>query len=273
MSVDRFPNDVLEKIGWYVYRLIDPATGHTFYVGKGCDNRVFAHARGEVDENAVGSMPTKLEKIHQIKARGMAVKHVIHRHGLDEKTAYHVEAALIDVYKLAPEDWLSNLTNVQGGHQSYRFGPLTAEEIIGEYTLEEAVLCGKIIVINIPNTFSRKRKPTRNCILDAVRFMWKLNIERARRADIVLAHRNGIILGVFRPTKWLKATTMNFPEFRDIIERVNKARRKMKKGPLDRIGFQGELVTDEGVKARYLNKKLPRELRAAPRAPCRYVNV
>ena len=30
---------------YYVYRLIDPRTLHTFYIGKGCDNRVFSHAK------------------------------------------------------------------------------------------------------------------------------------------------------------------------------------------------------------------------------------
>lgn len=30
---------------FYVYHLVDPRMFHTFYVGKGCGNRVFDHAR------------------------------------------------------------------------------------------------------------------------------------------------------------------------------------------------------------------------------------
>ncbi len=49
MDINEFPPGVIEHLGWYVYRLIDPRDGSTFYVGKGKGNRVFAHMRGEVD--------------------------------------------------------------------------------------------------------------------------------------------------------------------------------------------------------------------------------
>ena len=48
MDINEFPPGVIEHLGWYVYRLIDPRDGSTFYVGKGKGNRVFAHMRGEV---------------------------------------------------------------------------------------------------------------------------------------------------------------------------------------------------------------------------------
>ena len=32
---DHFPPDIAEQLGWYVYRLIDPRNGETFYIGKG----------------------------------------------------------------------------------------------------------------------------------------------------------------------------------------------------------------------------------------------
>ena len=40
-----FPPDVSRRLRKYVYRLIDPRNGETFYVGKGEGNRVFAHIR------------------------------------------------------------------------------------------------------------------------------------------------------------------------------------------------------------------------------------
>lgn len=43
MDINEFPPGVMEHLGWYVYRLIDPRDGSTFYVGKGKGNRVFAH--------------------------------------------------------------------------------------------------------------------------------------------------------------------------------------------------------------------------------------
>ena len=44
--IDRFAPEVQKKLAYYVYRLIDPRSGQTFYVGKGRQNRVFAHAKG-----------------------------------------------------------------------------------------------------------------------------------------------------------------------------------------------------------------------------------
>ena len=38
-SINAFPPGVIEKLKTYVYRLIDPRNGETFYVGKGKGNR------------------------------------------------------------------------------------------------------------------------------------------------------------------------------------------------------------------------------------------
>lgn len=83
----RFTNEVCEKLGYYVYRLIDPRNGQTFYVGKGKNNRVFDHVKCELkkyeDKNHLSSdeydIPTKIERIKKIKAEGLDVIHVIHR--------------------------------------------------------------------------------------------------------------------------------------------------------------------------------------------------
>ena len=37
----RFPEEIFETLGYYVYRLIDPRYGNTFYAGGGYGNRVF----------------------------------------------------------------------------------------------------------------------------------------------------------------------------------------------------------------------------------------
>ena len=42
--ISSFSPEVIEQLQYYVYRLIDPRDGQTFYVGKGKGNRVFAHA-------------------------------------------------------------------------------------------------------------------------------------------------------------------------------------------------------------------------------------
>ena len=46
MTVDHFPQKVVEELKWYVYRLVYPRNGETFYVGKGKGDRVFEHPKG-----------------------------------------------------------------------------------------------------------------------------------------------------------------------------------------------------------------------------------
>ncbi len=123
-----FSPEVAEKLKMYVYRLIDPRNGETFYVGKGTGNRVFAHIRAEIDTDDPNE---KLRRIHEIRATGFDVAHVIHRHGLDDKTAFEVEAALIDAYP--------GLTNAVNGSGSNEYGAMHAQEIVSKYQAEPAV--------------------------------------------------------------------------------------------------------------------------------------
>lgn len=96
-KADQFPSEVFDQLGAYVYRLIDPRDGHTFYVGKGRRNRVFDHAHGQFDAvDGDGQLPPKLALIRSIRAEGLEVGHIIHRPGMDDATAEQVEAALID---------------------------------------------------------------------------------------------------------------------------------------------------------------------------------
>ena len=106
--MESFKPGVAERLGHYVYRLIDPRNGRTFYVGRGQENRVFAHVN---DELALGEdeddLSEKLETIREIKRANLEPIHVVHRHGMDETTAVEVEAALIDI--------IPGLTNIQVG--------------------------------------------------------------------------------------------------------------------------------------------------------------
>ena len=60
-----FPPEVARKLQTYVYRLMDPRNGETFYVGKGKNNRVFSHIREEQDPEDDG-MDNKLARIREI---------------------------------------------------------------------------------------------------------------------------------------------------------------------------------------------------------------
>lgn len=92
MDINEFPPAVIRHLGWYVYRLIDPRDGSTFYVGKGKGNRVFAHMRGEVavsDNDEL--LSNKLRRLREIRLAGLEVIHVIHRHGMADEEAEAVQ--------------------------------------------------------------------------------------------------------------------------------------------------------------------------------------
>ena len=39
-EINEFPTEVISELKYYVYRLIDPRNGETFYVGKGKGNEL-----------------------------------------------------------------------------------------------------------------------------------------------------------------------------------------------------------------------------------------
>ena len=97
-EITKFSDETAERLGYYVYRLIDPRNGRTFYVGKGKGNRVFEHIKCALKENAAKEN-LKYKIIKEIKAAGLDVLHIIHRHGLTEKEAFLVESAVMDCYE------------------------------------------------------------------------------------------------------------------------------------------------------------------------------
>lgn len=228
---DSFPPGVAQQLKTYVYRLIDPRNGETFYVGKGVGNRVFAHIH---EEHGLDGDPidNKLKKIREIRNAGFEVAHVIHRHGMDEKTAFEVEAALIDAYP--------GLTNIASGAGGSAFGTMHAQEIIRRYAAEVAVFQHKAILISVNRSSAEKS------LYEATRFAWKISPTKARRADVILSTVRGIIMGAFIADTWLPATVANFPGLEDDAP--------------GRHGFIGHEAPDE-LKRLYVGKRVPDEYR------------
>lgn len=225
MTIIQFSATVCAELQYYVYRLIDPRNGETFYVGKGKDNRVFEHARGELGANA-GSSLENLQRIRSILLQGLEVSHVIHRHGMDEKTAFEVEAALIDAYP--------NGNNLLKGRDHKR-GLMHSKQIIERYAPIEAEFRHKAILIKIKPSTELKS------VYETVRYAWILDLRRAERAEIVLAVVEGLIVGVFIPKRWLRATAENFPG---------------RNGEADRFGFEGNEASDD-IANLYLRRQIP----------------
>lgn len=234
-----FTSEVAEKLDNYVYRLIDPRNGETFYVGRGIQNRLYNHIQDELGKEG-DKIDDKLDRIRQIRLSGFEVGHVVHRHGMNSETAKEVEAALIDAYP--------GLTNAMGGAYSAERGVMHANQIKQLYTAETAKIEDKALLISINRTALEME------LYEAVRYAWKINIKKAREAELVLAVHKGIIKGCYIPEEWLTATATNFP---------GRADRP------DRYGFIGHEAPAE-IKEKYINRRIPENYQFGSANPIRY---
>ena len=230
---ESFPFDVAQKLKTYVYRLIDPRNGETFYVGKGKGNRVFAHIRAE--EILEGDeTDNKIKRIREIRLAGFEVAHVIHRHGMDDTIAFEVEAALIDAYP--------GLTNIIDGVGGTDYGVMHAKEIIRRYSAEPTVFRHRALLISINKSAAERS------LYDATRYAWKIDKSKAKRAEVILATTQGLIVGAYIAQDWLEATPANFPAL------------AKGDGVPGRFGFVGK-EAPEDIKKLYVDKRVPDEYR------------
>lgn len=197
-----FTSEVIEQLKYYVYRLIDPRNGQTFYVGKGKGNRLYAHINDalknfdgenylDTDEDEVSA---KIQQIRDIKKSGLEVIHVIQRYGLTNKEAFEVEAALIDCY--------AGLTNIQGGFAPER-GVNNAEVLQRELSYEtfEDIDDLKYCIIKIND----RHLSEHGSVYETVRKHWKVNYNRIIKIPYVLASNNGVVVDVFQADKWYES--------------------------------------------------------------------
>ncbi|MDZ7790293.1 MAG: hypothetical protein U5L08_07350 [Xanthomonadales bacterium] len=234
-----FPPEVIDKLGNYVYRLIDPRNGETFYVGRGIGNRLYSHIGDELGSDS-DEVSDKLRRIREIRVAGFEVAHVVHRHGMEPSVATEVEAALIDAYP--------GLTNVMGGAESGDRGAMHAEEVVREYLAEPASFAHRALLISVNRSASERP------LYEATRFAWKLSHKRAKEAQLVLACEKGMIRGAYIPEQWMEATADNFPGYPDLP---------------GRLGFVGREAPRD-IQSLYIGRRIPDEYRFGTANPVRY---
>lgn len=181
-----------DEMKYYVYRLVDPRTFHTFYVGKGCGNRVFQHAQEakKLISKDEDSISLKFQTISEIKAAGKEVICFIHRWGLSKDTALEVEAALIDCYP--------GLTNIQKGHNFER----------GLISVEDFEKMSNVLEYNEPEEdyviikTSIKAIEANGGLYEATRRSWNAKLDKAKKYKYVLSVINSIVKEVYYVDEW-----------------------------------------------------------------------
>ena len=201
--VESFSPIVTERLGWYVYALVDPRDGSVFYIGKGIGNRVFAHAAAAAD---VAAEPTaKLERIRAIHDSGWEVECFIIRHGIEsERLAYEIEAAVIDTFRLLSPEMTTDrfqLANAVLGHRHARYGLAHASQVASLYDAPPAPSFDEpVLLLKIPGLWTPRM--TAMELYEATRGWWVIGPRRRERARYACAVNKGVIRAVYRIESW-----------------------------------------------------------------------
>jgi hypothetical protein len=237
-----FDNKSIERLGYYVYALINPENNKPFYIGKGLGNRVFNHMEGALKSNDIS---LKLNTIRTIIRNGLKVKHIILRHGLTEKEAFEVEASIIDFGNYIGLE----LSNIVEGHHASGRGLMTTDEVIRHYNAKplEALL-HPVMIININKKYNRGQSV--QAIYEATKQAWVVGEKRRQVSKYVLAEYTGIIIEVFEIQEWYPIFTEN-----------NKTK--------NRWGFNGVIAPVE-IREQYINKSIAHTKKQGAANPIKY---
>lgn len=241
-----FSPEVCKELQYYVYRLVDPRNGKTFYVGKGKNNRVFAHAACalseytdvDYDSQMDDEKNLKYQTIRAIRDAGLDVIHIIERYGLSEHDALVIESMLIDVY------CLEQLTNIIKGYSSSEpENAITLERKLSASEFDEKEIPCSFMIIKVKNYMVEQRESR----YEATRSAWRLVPEEAEKYEYVLSVTSGIVFEVYKVHEW-----------------------HHRFGESGRIEFTGEVAEDK-IRNLFINKKIPAKYRKKGQAnPCLY---
>ena len=246
-EITAFSPEVFKEINYYVYRLVNPINGKTFYVGKGKNNRVFAHAKCalkdycDVDYNPENDDDDNLKykTIREIEAAGLNVIYIIEKYGLEERDAFVIESALIDAYSIDRE-----LTNeIKGFNSTDPINAITLQRNLSAKEYVDSPSNPKYIIIKVKDYWLQQRNGD---IYECTRSAWNLDLNKAKKYPYVLSVTGGIVREVYK-VEW-----------------------KYREGTSGRIEFTGVNAEPE-IQALFKDKKIPAKYRKKGMAsPCLY---
>lgn len=198
------------KLGIYVYALIDPKDKYVIYVGKGGgdidgpgNKRIFDHF--EDAEKKLGESSNKLESIRSVWSSGRDVDWVIVRHGLPSaEEAHKIEQSLIDLLNISKN---GETTNAVLGHGAKEFGLL--DEMGVSKLAARCVLPSKpisVLVFTIRKSIRGKGglNATKQEVYEATRKSWSIDVNKLKQFGCVYAVGvdDGYSLGAYKIKEW-----------------------------------------------------------------------
>lgn len=209
--ITAFSPAITEKIGYYIYSLVDPRNNNIFYIGKGLGNRVFQHAKGALSGKI--SESDKIDTIKQIYQAGLEPLYYILRHNIkDEKQALEYEALAIDLLSIVKPNQ-QPLTNIQGGTHSSEKGLMTLSELKRLYDPQELRTDLPIVLITINRNYQKLKQQIKSGEIDESQFeqeiyertrgYWKTGLRREKAKYAVAVYR-GWTLAAYEISHWVK---------------------------------------------------------------------
>ena len=199
------PEEVADKLGYYVYLYVDPRDRQIKYVGKGVGHRAIQHREG-------GGKKGKWLK--DLQAAGKEPQIDILARNLTEAEALLVERCVIDAIGIPP------LTNAVRGHDVEQ-GREPLNEIIIREQARPAEIRHRVILFRLNKYF--KLGMTDGEIYEGTRGVWKIGKCRAEKAEYAFGVVNGIVRGVYTVDEWFPGGTKPYcfrpPEETDHPER------------------------------------------------------
>lgn len=231
-----FSSIVQERIGSYVYMLVDPRDNKIFYVGEGQGNRVFNHEQKAIDSSKESD---KLNQIRDIHNAGLEVEKYIVRHGLHNKktmlgkdVAFEIESTLIDLLSYRQFKQIDSLSNIVAGHHTFDRGIKTVEEIEILYDCPKIEINPKdrLLLVSLNKTFDEASSNGNSIdMYEITRKAWAISEQRARKVNYVLGIYRGVVRSVIEVKKY------------KCVKNANER---------NRYYFEGNLLTDSP----YLNR-------------------
>lgn len=220
-----------------------------FYVGKGKGNRAFAHLHD-------GSESDKAHKIAEIQARGRQPLIEILAFGLDEKAAYKVEAAAIDLLGL------KNLTNKQAGHESSLYGRIEVSELDARFDhgeLTESDFLEDAVLVKVNQLYRNGMSDFE--LYEVTRGFWRVDKSKIEGIHLALAVYDGMVLEAYEIAAWLPAGSG-----------MCAARSVSQAESAHRMEFVGR-VADQCIRDRYVGKGVSGLYAPGSANPIRYVRA
>ena len=231
----QIPPEVQDILKYYVYVFVDPDDDNPFYIGKGIGDRGPSHLT-QTDLMPRGNENFS-KKVEEITERGKKPRLDILRFGLSESEALHVEAAAIDLMGI------DNLTNINRGHNSDKYGRMELDDLIESTCAMPVNVDDKAIIFWINGTY--KKNMSSDALYEATRGIWKVNKERAEKAEYAMAAYYGVVKQVYKIEKW----DMAHPE--EYKTRTYLCSRSYYNPPPIKYEFTGS-VADESICKKYI---------------------